>query len=121
MALESDGATASLPQQSTPSTSKTSDNSGSSPLKSVLVCLAERKREVSFTCQGNELEALSVAVCEVYSDVLKGDENLIFQVKREEWSGEFTDLVCDPVPDRAVLMVVIENAGPNKVVSTRLT
>ena len=117
MASESDGATASLPQQSTPSTLKTSYNSGSSPLKSVFVCLAERKREVSFTCQGNELEALSVAVREVYSDVLKGDENLIFQVKREEWSG---DLVCDPVPDRAVLMVVIENAGPNKEVSTRL-
>ena len=52
---------------------------------------------------------LGVAVREVHSDVLKGEEELIFQVKREEWDGEFTDL-CGPVTDRAVLLAVV--AGP---------
>ncbi len=80
----------------------TTDNSGT---KSVLVCLGERKREVSFACHSSyqELEALSVAVRDVYSDVLKGEEDLIFQVKGKEWNGEFID-ICGPVPDRAVLL-----------------
>ena len=56
---------------------------------------------------------LGVAVREVHSDVLKGEEELIFQVKREEWDGEFTDL-CGPVPDRAVLLAVV--AGPSEEV-----
>ena len=92
----------------------TTNNSGT---KSVLVCLGERKREVSFTCHSSYqegLEALGIAVRDVYSDVLKGEEDLIFQFKREEWNGEFTDL-CGPVPDQAVLLVVV--AGPKKEVS----
>jgi hypothetical protein len=93
----------------------TIDNSAT---KSVLVCFGERKREVSFTYQASshqeQLEAVGVAVREVYSDVLKGEEELILQDKREEWDGEFTDL-CGPVPDRAVLLAVV--AGPSKEVS----
>ena len=76
-----------------------------------------KEKGISFTYQGSsyqeQLEALGVAVGEVYSDVLKGEEEIIFQVKREEWDGEFTDL-CGPVPDRAVLLAVV--AGPSEEV-----
>ena len=46
--------------------------------------------------------------------MLKGEEDLIFQVKREEWDGEFTD-ICGPVPDRAVIKAVVSGSSSNEV------
>ena len=92
--------------------SSQSSDSSTNRTKSVLVCLGERKRDVSFTCNGSyqdELKALDAVTREVYSDVLKGGEDILFQVKREEWGGEFTDISA-PVPDRAVLMAVVSGS-----------
>ena len=56
--------------------------------KSVLACMGDRKREVIFTEEGSLLSA----VRETFADVLQGDEEILLQVKHEDWNGEFT--VC---------------------------
>ena len=76
------------------------------PQKTVLVCLGERKREVVFTDDGEDRKPLLDAIREVFSDVMgDGSNELILQIKREEWSGEFVDL-SGRVPDRSVLKAV---------------
>lgn len=79
-------------EQGTSTASVSEDSDPSLSMKSVLVCLGERKREVSLA-SGNktkELKTLRAAVRGVYSDMLHGNETIIFQLKREEWGGEFT-------------------------------
>ena len=67
--------------------------------KQVLVHLEKRTREVSFQEESRDgHESLLRAVRATYSDVL--------QIKREEWAGQFTDLVGE-VPDQSVLKAVI--------------
>ena len=56
--------------------------------------LEQRTREVSFQEESRDgHESLLRAVRATYSDVLQGDEELVLQIKREEWAGQFTDLV----------------------------
>ena len=57
------------------SESKPSDSDTIS--KTFLVCLGERKREVTVTGGSNKHEALRCAVVEKFSDVLEGNENFI--------------------------------------------
>ena len=95
-----------------------SDSADSAPVKkTALVCLGDRKREVEFAEGSNE--AFNSAVFDAYSDVLVGNEKIVFQLKREDWAGEFIDMVAgSPVPDRSVLRaVVVEKGGPSEEVS----
>ena len=81
-------------------------------LKKVLVCLGERRREVSFAAgnekeDGGDVKALLDATGEVFADVLtstsQGErEKLILQMKSEDWDGEFVDAEGE-IPDKAVL------------------
>lgn len=73
--------------------------------KVVLVCLGKRKWEVAFIDDGEGLNTLLDAIRETFSDVF-GDEQLLLQVKNEEWSGEFVDVTGD-VPDKSVLKVIL--------------
>ena len=89
--------------------------------KQVLVHLEKRIREVSFQEESRDgHESLLRAVRATYSDVLQGDEELVLQIKREEWAGQFTDLVGE-VPDQSVLKAVIlikeqDKPGPSRLV-----
>ena len=79
--------------------------------KSVLVCVGERKRTVSWTVRDGEgdLDVLVEAVKAAYNDVYSPspDEHLVLQIKSEDWNGEFVDLSSDAaIPDRSVLKVV---------------
>ena len=79
-------------------------------MKEVLVCLGERKRGVSFASgdPDEEREALLQAIVEAFVDV-KIRDDLVLQLKSEEWGGEFVDLKANQeIPDRAVLKVVSE-------------
>ena len=57
---------------------------------------------------GEDTKALVDAVREAFSDVI-GDrqEQLIVQVKHEEWGGDFVDLGLGGVPDRSVVKAVL--------------
>ena len=76
--------------------------------KKVLVCLGERKREVVFVDDGEDVrKALLGAIRQVFSDVIDNDSNeLLLEVKHEEWSGEFVDLT-GTVIDRSVVKAVL--------------
>ena len=86
----------------------------SSSQETALVCLGDRKREVEFGEGSNEAFNSRVFRCAIY-----GNEKIIFQLKREDWAGEFIDMVAgSPVPDRSVLRaVVVEKGGPSEEVS----
>ena len=62
-------------------------------MKEVLVCLGERKRGVSFASgdPDEEREALLQAIVEAFVD-MKIRDDLVLQLKSEEWGGEFVDL-----------------------------
>lgn len=87
--------------------------------KKVLVCLGERKREVVFADDGEDMKPLLDAIRDVFSDVLGDNSNeLILQVKHEEWSGKFVDLT-GRVPDRSGLKAVLvapshDQPGPSE-------
>lgn len=56
--------------------------------KKVLVCLGERERGVVFADDGENVKTLLEAIREVFYDVLgDGTNELILQVKHEDWSG----------------------------------
>ena len=80
--------------------------------KSVLVCLGERKRGVSFSCgkdSEEERAAIIEAVKEAYKDVSKFDGDLVLQIKSELWEGEFLDLATgEVIPNKAVLRAILE-------------
>ena len=73
--------------------------------KTVLVCLGERKRTVTFRSGGgNEVPSLLESVKEVFKDVLADKcEQLLLQSKSEKWQGEFIDIQSGPVDDQSVL------------------
>lgn len=63
------------------------------------------------------IEALTQAVKDEFqSDSIPADSTVFFQLKSEDWDGEFIDVKKDDdIPDRAVLRVVIEKPSPSKV------
>ena len=87
----------------------------SSSSKSVLVCLGESRRPVSFRrgdTAATERKALVLSVASAFEDVFDAEppspSNLLLQLKSEEWGGEFVDLKSDePIPDRSVLRIVL--------------
>ena len=78
--------------------------------KTVLVCLGERKREVTFCSRNdeNDRKTLLEETLKVYGDVLdstsSGQNHLNLQLKREEWEGQFVDIIgMKSIPDKSVL------------------
>lgn len=79
--------------------------------KTVLVCLGERKREVTFCSRNdeNDRKTLLEETLKVYGDVLGStssgqNPDLNLQLKREEWEGQFVDIVgMKSIPDKSVL------------------
>ena len=68
----------------------------------------ERKRGVAFIDDGEGFGTLLDAIRETFSDVLgdRRDEQLLLQVKNEEWSGQFVD-VAGEVPNKSVVRAVL--------------
>lgn len=86
--------------------------------KKVLVCFGERKRIVciSSNSQSDE-EQLRTNACEIFKDVIPtGMESIFFQVKDEQWGGEFLDLTEGQViEDRSIVNMIIVNSKPLQV------
>ena len=81
--------------------------------KTVLCCLKEHK--VTVTYSKGSIEELTQAVRDEFtSGAIPTDSTVFFQLKSEDWDGEFIDVKKDDdIPDRSVLRVVVEK--PNKV------
>ena len=78
--------------------------------KTVLACFGERKREVTFSSDAEELQPLLAAVKAAYNDVIKVNGELIMQLKSEDWGGEFVDLhKGSTIPNRSVVKVIAVN------------
>ena len=87
--------------------------------KTVLVCLGERKREVTFLSEASDSPAnpdgkrCLKETCAVYSDILSEDdkEYLVLQHKSEHWNGEFVDVTNSAsILDKSVLKAVVDRA-----------
>ena len=85
--------------------------------KKVLVCLGERKREVTFLSEGTDNPTISDGkrlmseTCTVYGDLLTDDEKerLILQLKSEDWEGVFVDVTDGAsIPDKSVLKAIVD-------------
>ena len=79
-------------------------------VKKVLVCLGDRRREVTFCSgSGGDTKALLDAVAEVFADILGSGDNpaaqLILQTKNEDWAGEFVDAE-DEIPHKSVVRAI---------------
>ena len=89
--------------------------------KTVLACLGERKREVTFTAEGDKMKALTDAIKRVYADKLQIDGELVIQLKDENWGGEFVDASTTTIPDRGVVKVIdvneVEGVGGRRMIS----
>ena len=91
--------------------------------KSVLVCLNENKREVSFpeglSVEEEKKEFLD-AVHSVFSDLLPASPPapLTVQVKSEEWDGEFIDIGNETtIQHHSVVKVIPSSASKSANVS----
>ena len=75
--------------------------------KSVLVCVGERKRAVSFSSPtgGGEKMRLLAAANQVFGDITHFEDDAVVQVKSEAWGGEFVD-VTDVIPDMAIVRIL---------------
>ena len=73
--------------------------------KRVLVEIGSNRRPVVFKPEsGRELEKLKQAIVESFRDVLNTTEDLLVQVKSEEWGGEFVDVLdSDSIPDKSII------------------
>lgn len=83
--------------------------------KKVLICLGDRKRELSFN--GNNWELNRQAKL-LFSDVLSSQEHeMILQLKSEDWDGQFLDINEQTIiHDKSVLRAVevkSSNPGPS--------
>lgn len=86
--------------------------------KIVLCVLGERKRTLRFSTPQGETDyecVLKAVRNDLYSDLI-GTSKAFLQVKDEDWS-DFTDL-CekDPIPNRSVLRVVVEEVQVNVLI-----
>ncbi len=91
--------------------------------KTVLVCLGERKREVSFSCirsneeEETDVKALLKKLGKVFCDVLSADkirlDQLVLQYKNEDWSGEFIDAMGS-ISDKSIIRAVVCQDGAGR-------
>lgn len=81
--------------------------------KKVLVCFRERKRIVCLPNSGNE-EQLRASAFQTFIDVLPTEiEKVFFQVKDEQWGGEFLDLTeGQEIVDRSILNMIVVSKQP---------
>ena len=78
-------------------------------IKTVLVCVGERRRPVQFSGFNQQL---CTAVRKAFSDVITPTDEVFLQVKDETWGGMFIDLVDQDVPDRSVLKANVTSSQP---------
>ena len=78
--------------------------------KTVLVTVKENRRIVSFSSEPGSTDAdvLSKAVKEVFGDVLKLNQDFFIQVKKEQWSGMFIDVLDEDIVDKAIVNVIVK-------------
>ena len=81
--------------------------------KSVLVCLGEHKRPVTFAASSDaslEKKDLQKAIAVAFEDVIGKSADpgsLLIQLKNEGWAGEFVDVSEGaPIPDSSVVRAV---------------
>ena len=72
--------------------------------KVVLVCLGERKREVSFS---GGYDSLLQQANETYKDVLCGRRINVLQLKNEDWEGQFVDIQNKEIADKSVVRACV--------------
>ena len=83
--------------------------------KRVLVQIGSNRRPVTFNCKPEACEEMlefKKAVLESFRDVLSTTDayqDLLVQVKSEEWGGEFID-VLDYIPDKSIVKVRVNSA-----------
>ena len=83
--------------------------------KEVLCCLGERRRPVTYSAEDekSEIDSLTEAVKAVFQDVISPSSRVFFQLKNENWAGEFVDIKeTDSVPHHAVIRAVVEKPSP---------
>ena len=77
--------------------------------KRILVEIGSNRRPVVFKPKsGRELVELKQAVVESFQDVLNTADlnDLLVQVKSEEWGGEFVDVLdSDSIPDKSIIKI----------------
>ena len=78
--------------------------------KSVLCCFGKHRRSIKF----EGMNELKEGVKEIFKDYLPKDCDIFFQLKNEQWSGEFTDVTDESeIIDKSVLRVVVEGQEVN--------
>ena len=79
--------------------------------KRVLVEVGSNRRPVVFKPEsGRELVELKQSVVESFQDVLSTSDinDLLVQLKSEEWPGQFVDIRhCDSIPDKSIIKVTV--------------
>ncbi len=82
--------------------------------KTVLVCLGEHRRAVTFTSNGRkgDAKALLEAAGRVFSDILdlQDDKQVLLQTQSHIWSGKFVDIGEDNIEDKAKIRAVLTEA-----------
>ena len=99
-------------------------DTGTMLMKSVLVCVGERKRPVTLA-NDSSVNELKLAIVREYQNILPRSssstdqsvaDRLVLQIKSEDWGGIFVDLKDeDDYPDKSVLRVVEETQATKKV------
>ncbi len=79
--------------------------------KEVLCCFKEHKRTVQFH------SGLKEAIKKKFGDILPSNSSFFYQMKHEEWKGEFVDVLdeADVVND-SILRIVVETTGESSKV-----
>ena len=76
--------------------------------KTVLVQLGERVRPVVIAPgDGDDVARATVATCTVFRDVLSPADEIVLQLKDEEWGGIFIDKLQGDIPSQSVLKAVV--------------
>ena len=78
--------------------------------RKVLIVINEHRRPVSFSCHHDldeSRKALTAAICAKFNDVVPLKSEFIFQVKSEEWGGEFVDWCEADIADKSVVKTVL--------------
>lgn len=78
--------------------------------KKVLVCFGDRKRTISIPVgvDISDEESLRNNAYEVFQDLLSPSIPIVFQLKDEEWGGEFVDLLSgQAIEDKSIVKMII--------------